>query len=67
MDDVHGYVIAALSGCNHGFARAHMKKVSHDLSILQVRARSDRFIARTRFFDVLRLEAGIDEKIQPEA
>ena len=49
------------------FSRAHMKKVSHDLSVLQVGTRRDRFITRTRFFDVLRLEASIDQKVQPEA
>jgi len=49
------------------FSGAHMKKVSHDLSVLQLGTRSDCFITRTRFFDVLRLEACIDQKIQPEA
>ena len=49
------------------FSRAHMKKVSHDLSVLQLGTRSDRFITGARFFDVLKFEACVDQEIQPQA
>src|SRR5262249_21975480 len=40
---------------------SHVEKIGHDLSVLHIRARSDRLVARTRLFNSLNRKVCLDQ------
>jgi hypothetical protein len=49
------------------FPRPNVEEVGYNLSVLQVGAGADGFVARSWFFNTLQPKAGFDQQIQPLA